>query len=210
MIRLLIVDDHEVVRAGFHHILNAEPDIEVAAEASTGKAALDIIRKEALDVALIDLSLPDMSGLDVLKQAKAIRPDIAVLILSGYSEEEYGLNVLKFGGSGFVGKNLAPDQLVAAVKRVAQGLRFISPHLAELLAAGLTEELEHPQHTRLSEREFQVFSRLAAGRSVTDIADDLFLSVKTVSTYRTRVLEKMNFSTNADLTYYAVKHQLMR
>ncbi|WP_137937118.1 response regulator transcription factor [Chitinivorax sp. B] len=209
MIKLLIVDDHDVVRAGFHHILSTQPDIEVTAEADTGKAALDIIRKQAIDVAMIDLALPDMSGLDVLKQAKVIRPAMAVLILSGYSEEEYGLNVLKFGGSGFVGKQLAPEQLVAAVRRVAQGRRFISPHLAELLAAGLTDDVDQPQHTKLSEREFQVFSRLAAGKNVTEIADDLFLSVKTVSTYRSRVLEKMNFTTNADLTYYAVKHQLM-
>lgn len=209
MIKLMIADDHELVRAGFRHLLQEHPEIQVVCEAKTGKEALDAIRQHSLDVALIDLALQDMSGLDVLKQAKAIKPELAILILSAHSEEQYGLNVLKFGASGFVGKELASDQLVSAVLRAAQGRRYISPKLAEILASGITEDIEQPPHTKLSEREFQVFCKLAVGKSVTEIADDLFLSVKTVSTYRTRILEKMNFSTNADLTYYAVKHQLM-
>lgn len=209
MIRLLIVDDHDVVRAGFRHLLQEHPEIQVSCEAKTGREALDAIRHQNLDVALIDLALQDMSGLDVLKQAKTIRPDLAVLILSAHSEEQYGLSVLKFGASGFVGKELASDQLLTAVLRAANGRRYISPKLAEILADGMVDDLDQPLHTRLSEREFQVFSKLAVGKSVTEIADELFLSVKTVSTYRTRILEKMNFSTNADLTYYAVKHQLM-
>lgn len=209
MIRLLIVDDHDVVRAGFRHLLQEHPEIQVSHEAKTGREALDAIRHQNLDVALIDLALQDMSGLDVLKQAKTIRPELAVLILSAHSEEQYGLSVLKFGASGFVGKELASDQLLTAVLRAANGRRYISPKLAEILADGMVDDLDQPLHTRLSEREFQVFSKLAVGKSVTEIADELFLSVKTVSTYRTRILEKMNFSTNADLTYYAVKHQLM-
>lgn len=209
MIRLLIVDDHDVVRAGFRHLLQEHPEIQVACEAKTGKEALDAIRTQTLDVALIDLALQDMSGLDVLKQAKTIRPELAILILSAHSEEQYGLSVLKFGASGFVGKELASDQLLTAVLRAANGRRYISPKLAEILADGMVDDLDQPLHTKLSEREFQVFTKLAVGKSVTEIADELFLSVKTVSTYRTRILEKMNFSTNADLTYYAVKHQLM-
>jgi two-component system, NarL family, invasion response regulator UvrY len=181
----------------------------IEAEGGTGREALSAIRSGKLDVALVDLSLPDLSGIDVLRQAKAGQPEVAILILSAYSEDQYGLNVLKAGASGFLSKELAPDQLVSAVRTVAAGRRYISPRLAEKLAAGLTHDIEQPAHLRLSEREFQIFSKLVVGRSVTEIADDLCLSSKTVSTYRARVLEKMGFKTNAELTQYAVKNNLI-
>jgi DNA-binding NarL/FixJ family response regulator len=159
---------------------------------------------------VIDLSLPDLSGIDVLRQVKASTPETAILILSAYPEDQYGLNVLKAGASGFLSKELATDQLVQAVRTVAAGRRYVSPALAELLAAGLTEDIEQPAHLRLSEREFQIFAKLAVGRSVTEIANELCLSSKTVSTYRARLLEKMNFKTNADLTQYAVRKNLVQ
>lgn len=210
LIRLGLFDDHDIVRAGFRYILNQHSDIDIVVEGATGREALAAIRAHPLDVCLIDLSLPDLSGIDVLRQAKGSRPELAVLILSAFSEEQYGLNVLKAGASGFVSKELAPDQLVAAVRTVAAGRRYVSPKLAEMLAAGLTHDIEQPAHLRLSEREFQIFSKLAVGKSVTEIANDLCLSTKTVSTYRARLLEKMNFKTNADLTQYAVKNNLMQ
>lgn len=211
LIRLGLFDDHDIVRAGFRYILSQHSDIDIVAEGGTGREALAAIRGDKqLDVCLVDLSLPDLSGMDVLRQAKASRPEVAILILSAFSEEQYGLNVLKAGASGFLSKELAPDQLVAAVRSVAAGRRFISPRLAEMLAAGLTHDIEQPAHLKLSEREFQIFSKLAVGKSVTEIANDLCLSAKTVSTYRARLLEKMNFKTNADLTQYAVRNNLMQ
>ena len=210
MIKLGLFDDHDIVRAGFRYILEKHSDIEIVAEGGTGREALAAIRSQPLDVCLVDLSLPDLSGMDVLRQAKGSKPEMALLILSAYSEEQYGLNVLKAGASGFLSKELAPDQLVAAVRTVAAGRRYVSPRLAELLAGGLTHDIEQPAHLKLSEREFQIFSKLAVGKSGTEIANDLCLSTKTVSTYRARLLEKMNFKTNADLTQYAVKNDLMQ
>jgi len=158
---------------------------------------------------VIDLSMPDLSGMDVLKQARHIKPTMAVLILSAYAEEQYGMHALKAGASGFLSKELAADQLVAAVKTVAAGRRYISPRLSELLALGLTQDINQPVHARLSEREFQIFSKLAMGRSVTDIANELCLSAKTISTYRSRLLDKMGVRSNAELAQYAVNHQLI-
>jgi DNA-binding NarL/FixJ family response regulator len=209
LINLGLFDDHDIVRAGFRYILSQHSDIEIKAEGKTGREALSAVRGQDLHVAVIDLSMPDLSGMDVLKQAKAIKPELAILILSAYSEDQYGLNVLKAGASGFLSKELAAEQLVSAVRTVAAGRRYISPRLSEMLALGLTQDIEQPPHLRLSEREFQIFSKLVVGRSVTEIADDLCLSSKTVSTYRSRLLEKMGFKTNADLTQYAVKNNLI-
>jgi DNA-binding NarL/FixJ family response regulator len=209
IIRLGLFDDHDIVRAGFRYILERHSDIQIVADGGSGREALDAIRKVPMHVCLIDLSLPDLSGIDVLRQAKGSHPEVAIVILSAYPEEQYGLNVLKAGASGFLSKELAPEQIVSAVRTVAAGRRYVSPRLAEMLAAGLTHDIEQPAHLRLSEREFQIFSKLAVGKSVTEIANDLCLSAKTVSTYRARLLEKMSFKTNADLTQYAVKNQLI-
>jgi two-component system, NarL family, invasion response regulator UvrY len=209
LIRLGLFDDHDIVRAGFRHILAGHSDIAIEAEGRTGREALDAVRLIDLDVCVIDLSMPDLSGMDVLKQARHIKPTMAVLILSAYAEEQYGMHALKAGASGFLSKELAADQLVAAVKTVAAGRRYISPRLSELLALGLTQDINQPVHARLSEREFQIFSKLAMGRSVTDIANELCLSAKTISTYRSRLLDKMGVRSNAELAQYAVNHQLI-
>lgn len=209
MIHIGIFDDHDVVRAGFRHIFGTHSDIVIDAEGASGREALAAVRKTALNVCLVDLAMPDLSGIDVLRQAKAIRPEMGVLVLSAHSEEQYGLNVLKAGASGFLSKSLDPAQLVGAIRTVAFGHRFVSPRLAEILAAGLTQDIEQPLHLRLSEREFQIFIKIVIGRSVTDIAHELCLSVKTVSTYRSRLLEKMAVGSNAELTQYAVRHQLI-
>lgn len=209
-IRLLLVDDHDVVRMGMKQLFMNKLGIEVTGEARTGQEAIDLIRSEPFDVALVDLSLSDMSGVDVLTRAKAIRPELSVLIVSGYPEEQYGISLLKAGASGFVAKDTSPEQMLSAVLTAAQGRRYVSPKLADKLAQGLNSEAaDRPAHTSLSEREFQIFCKLATGRSVSEIANELFLSVKTVSTYRSRILEKMNFKSNADITYYAVKNQLI-
>jgi two-component system invasion response regulator UvrY len=210
MISLLIVDDHDLVRMGLKQVFEGRVDMEVAGEARTGKEAIDMVRATAYDVALVDISLSDMSGVDVLARAKAIRPEMAVLIVSGYPEEQYGLSLLKAGASGFVSKESTNESLVGAVLTVSQGRRYLSPKLADKLAQGLSGDASgQPAHLQLSDREFQIFCRLAAGQTATDIAKELFLSVKTVSTYRSRILEKMNFTSNADITYYAVKNQLI-
>lgn len=204
-----LFDDHDIVRAGFRSILGGHDDLRVVAEGRSGREAIAALRETPMDVMVIDLSLPDLSGIDVLRQARSSHPDVKVLILSSYPEEQYGLSVLKAGASGFVSKELASDQLVDAVRTVAGGRRFVSRRLAELLAGGLAGDIETPLHLKLSEREFQIFSKLAVGRSITEIAADLSLSAKTVSTYRSRLLEKMNFRTNAELTQYAVRHGLI-
>jgi DNA-binding NarL/FixJ family response regulator len=209
LIRLGLFDDHDIVRAGFRHVLAEHSDIEIVAEGRTGREALEAIRHTDLHLCVIDLSMPDLSGMDVLKQAKGIKPAMGILILSSYAEDQYGLNVLKAGGSGFLSKELASDQLVGAVRTVAAGRRYVSPRLSELLALGLTQDLDQPLHTKLSEREFQIFSKLVVGRSVTEIADELCLSAKTISTYRSRLLEKMGVSSNAELAQYAVKQNLI-
>lgn len=206
--RIGLFDDHDIVRAGLRYILSEQSDFVVEAEGSNGKEALDAIRHHALDVCLLDVSMPILSGVDVLRQAKAIRPEMKVLILSAYSEQQYGLNMLKAGAAGFLNKTMAPDQLIAAVRTVASGHRYVSPALGEMLAAGLTQDVELPAHLNLSEREFQIFSRLAKGGSVSDIANELCLSAKTVSTYRSRLLTKMGVSSNAELATYAVTHGL--
>jgi two-component system invasion response regulator UvrY len=210
VIRLLVVDDHELIRRGLQTVFSGRIDIEVAAEADSGEAAIALVRRAAFDVALVDLALPDMSGMDVLSRMKAIRPEMAVLIVSAYPEDQYAINVLKSGASGFVAKDESPENMISAVIAASQGRRYVSPRVADKLAQSLTgRAADEPAHTRLSEREFQIFYRLAAGESVSAIARELFLSVKTVSTYRTRILEKMQFTSNANITYYAVKNALI-
>ena len=210
MLRLLIVDDHDLVRMGLREVFSGRIDMEVAAEARSGEEAIAAVRGGEFEVALVDFALPDMSGLDVLIRVRSIRPEMAVLIVSGFPEDQYAITLLKAGASGFVAKDAPAENLVTAVLAASQGRRYISPHIADRLAQGLTgPAADRPLHTTLSEREFQVFSKLAAGTPVSRIAADMFLSVKTVSTYRTRILEKMHFKSNADMTYYAIKHKLI-
>jgi two-component system, NarL family, invasion response regulator UvrY len=208
--RVAVVDDHELVRIGLKQIIEAESDFSWVGDAATGREALDMLRSKPCDVLLLDLSLPDMSGLDVLRRIKSHHDTVATLVLSAFAEKQYGLNVLRAGASGFVSKTAAPDELCRAIRAAVRGGRYVSPELAEVLVNGMQGVSGEPPHAALSEREFQIFCKLAEGKSVTDIGAALFLSVKTVSTYRTRILEKMGMKSNADMTYYAIKNDLVQ
>jgi len=208
VIHVLVADDHAVVRRGLRQLLAETADIEVAAEAATAAEALDLVRAQAFDVVVLDLSLPGRGGLELLGEIKAASPQAAVLILTMHPEDQYALRALKAGAAGYLTKETAPELLVEAVRRVAKGGRYVSPTLAERLAVHVEKARPGAPHESLSDREFSVFRMLAGGRTVGQIADELSLSVKTVSTYRTRVLEKMGLSTNAELMQYAFRHGL--
>ena len=209
-IRIAVVDDHQLVRIGLKQIIESQSDFSWIGEARTGREALTLLRSTPVDVLLLDLSLPDMSGLDVLRQIKSHHESISTLVLSAYPEMQYGLNVLRAGASGFVSKTADDSELCRAIRAAVRGGRYVSPELAEVLVSGMQGQAGEPRHSVLSEREFQIFCKLAEGKSVSEIAAKLFLSVKTVSTYRTRILEKMGMKTNADITYYAIKNDLLQ
>jgi two-component system, NarL family, invasion response regulator UvrY len=208
--RIAVVDDHQLVRIGLKQIVGAQADFAWAGEAGTGREALALLRSSPVDVLLLDLSLPDISGLDVLRQVRAHHETVATLVLSAYPEMQYGLNVLRAGASGFVSKTADESELCRAIRAAVRGGRYVSPELAEVLVSGIQGGPGEPRHSVLSEREFQIFCKLAEGKSVSEIAAKLFLSVKTVSTYRARILEKMGMKTNADITYYAIKNSLVQ
>lgn len=210
MIRVAIVDDHAIVRAGLRQYFSDQVDLKVIGEAANGREALDIVRKGEVDVLLMDLSMPDQSGVDALAAIKARAPELPVLILSGFPEEHYATTLLRQGASGYLNKECDPEEIVKAIRTVVRGRKYITPGVAELLADGLAGGGEKPPHEQLSEREFQVFLRLAKGETIGHMADSMSLSVKTVSTYRTRVMEKMKLSSNSDLTYYALKNGLIQ
>lgn len=211
MIRIGLVDDHTIVRAGLKQYLSAHVDLRVTGEASNGKEALDLVRGGEVDVLVMDLSMPDQSGVDAMGAIKARFPDLPVLILSGYPEQHYAMQLLKQGASGYLNKDCDPDEIINAVRTVYRGRKYITPGVAEMLADGLgSAQADKPLHESLSEREFQVFLRLAKGEAVGAMADSMALSVKTVSTYRTRVLDKLKLSSNSDLTYYALKNGLIQ
>ncbi len=210
MIRVVIVDDHAVVRAGLRQFLGDQVDLRVTGEAANGREALDLLRAGDLDVMVMDLSMPDQSGVDALAAIKARRPELPVLILSGYPETHYATTLLRQGASGYLNKECDPEEIVTAIRTVARGRKYITPAVAELLADGLGAHPDKLPHELLSEREFQVFLRLAKGETIGHMADSMALSVKTVSTYRTRVMEKMKLASNSDLTYYALKNGLIQ
>jgi len=209
MIKVLIVDDHAVVREGIKQIASETSDIVVADEACNGQEVLSKVRKGNFDVVVLDISMPGRSGLDILKQLKSQRPELPVLILSIHPEDQYGIRALKAGASGYLSKESAPDELVAAVRKVAQGRKYITFSLAERLTFNLGIDAEPPPHETLSNREYEVMCMIASGKTVTEIAEELSLSVKTISTYRSRILEKMQMQKNAELTYYAIKRGLI-
>ena len=209
MIRALIADDHAVVRQGLKQILGDTPEMVVAGEATTGQEVLDKIRAETWDVVVLDISMPDRSGLDILKQLRSERPKLPVLVLSMHSEDQYAMRVLKAGASGYLTKDSAPDELVKAIRQVVRGGRYVSSSLAEKLAFEIGTDPSRLPHETLSDREFQVLRMIAAGKSVTEIAAELCLSPKTFSTYRARMLEKMNLGTNAELIRYAIQNHLI-
>lgn len=209
MIRIAIADDHAVVRAGLRQFLSEHEDLHVVAECADGRALMDVVRAEGADVVLLDIAMPGQSGVDLLLAIKARAPSLPVLMLSSYPEEHYATTLLRQGAAGYLGKDTDPEEIVRAIRQVAGGRRYITPVVAEQLAAGLGAD-DRPAHEKLSERELQVFLHLARGETVGQLAESLSLSVKTVSTYRSRVLEKMGLASNSELTYYALKHGLLQ
>ena len=210
MIRIAIVDDHPVVRAGLRHVFADQADFQVVAEGADGKQALDIARRGQLDVMVLDIAMPECSGVDALLAIRARDSDLPVLILSGFSESHYAMALLRQGASGYLNKRCEPDELVMAIRTVCRGRKYISARVAEQLAEGWAGDGSNSPHERLSDREFQVFLRLARGETVGHTADGMSLSVKTVSTYRSRVMEKLKLGSNSDLTYYAMKNGLIQ
>jgi DNA-binding NarL/FixJ family response regulator len=209
MIRVLVADDHAVVRRGLKALLGESGDIVVEGEATTAREALDQVRRRAWDVVVLDINLPDRSGLDLLPDLKRERPNLPVLVLSISAEEQFAVQALRAGAAGYLMKDSAPDELLRAVRRVVGRGRYVSPAVAERLAVWIDGSAEKLPHETLSPREFQIFRILAAGRTVGSAAEQLCLSVKTISTYRARVLEKMNLRTNAELTLYAVRNRIV-
>lgn len=208
MTRILIADDHAVVRQGVKQFLADTPDLAIAGEAATGREVLALVREQDWDLVLLDLNLPDLSGLEVLKRIKQDKPALPVLIFSMFSEDEHAITALNAGASGYVPKESPPEQILTAIRRATEGGRYVSPALAEKLLAGNLPAREAAPHERLSPRESEILLLLSRGVSLTRIGEQLHLSVKTVSTYRARVLEKLGLESNAELARYVVRHKL--
>ena len=209
MIRVLIIDDHAIIREGLKLMLSETHDIAAVDEAANGEQGLDKVLKNDYDVILLDITMPGRGGIDALKDIHNVKPDIPILILSMHPEEQYALRVLKAGGSGYLTKQCAPQEVIDAIRKVVSGGKYISDSLTEELVREIGTESEKPLIRRLSDREFQVFEMIASGKTVGKIAEELSLSVKTISTYRARILEKMNMKSNAELTFYAVSNKLV-
>lgn len=209
MLQVAIVDDHEIVRAGLREILADELGIAIAFEAASGEEALARLQEVPCDVLLLDLALPGQSGVDVLRILRQRHPELRVLVLTGYPEERYALAMIRHGADGYLCKECSHDELLLAVRTLGQGRRYLSPHMAELLADEVAGNVPGAAHEQLSERELQVFLHLARGQSVSEIGKALHLSIKTVSTYRSRLLEKLGVASNAELATYALRNGLM-
>ncbi|MEC5385665.1 response regulator transcription factor [Uliginosibacterium sp. H3] len=208
-IRVLIADDHAIIRQGLKQILSDTEDLEVVAEADGGVKALQVLRNTQCDVVLMDVSMPDRNGIDTLKLVKKEFPRLPVLILSMHPEEQYAVRALRAGAAGYLSKQGAPEQLVTAIRQVAAGKKYVSAAVAEELANAIGEDIERPPHEKLSDREYQTLCMISSGKTLTQIAEQLNLSVKTVSVYRARLLEKMKLRNNAELTHYGLKHGLV-
>ncbi len=205
MIRVLLADDHQLVREGLKQILAAAPDVQVAGEAASGDEALALVRGNDYDLALLDMSMPGLSGIDLIKRVKLEKPKLRILVLSMHGEQQYAARALKAGASGYLTKDSAPAQLLGVIRKVAAG----GVHISETAAAQLVAGGDAPLHTRLSDREFEVLRLLVAGRGLTEIGDQLNLSVKTVSTHKTHILQKMALDSTAELVRYALEHGLL-
>jgi two-component system, NarL family, invasion response regulator UvrY len=210
MIRVLLADDHPIVRAGLRELLKGDPTITEIGEAASGSEALQCLRLSHWHLLTLDINMPDLNGLDILSNVVASFPDTKVLVLSGLPERQYALGVLKAGASGYLAKECAPEELLIAVRAVLERGRYVSAELAQALARNVGSERAQPMHGCLSAREFQVFYKIANGRSITAIGNELGLSAKSVSTYRSRILGKMHLLTNADITTYALKNELIQ
>jgi len=209
LIKVLIADDHAVVRQGLKQILAETSDMVAGGEATNTQEVIDKVRRENWDVLVLDITMPGRGGLDIIKELKHEKPRLPILILSMHSEDQFAVRALKAGASGYMSKESAPELLVKAIRKVYSGGKYISASLAEKLAFDLGTDSERPPHEKLSDREFQVMCMIASGKTVKEIADRLSLSVKTISTYRARILEKMKMKTNAELTHYAIRNQLV-
>ena len=209
MLRILIADDHAIVRQGLKQIVTETRDMIVAGEASNGQELLNKIKDDDYDVVVLDITMPGRNGIDVLRQLRTERPRLPILMLSIHPEEQYALRALRAGASGYLTKESAPDELVVAIRKVSSGGKYISASLAEKLAFELEAGREQAPHETLSDREYRVMCMIASGKTVMVIARELMLSEKTISTYRSRILQKMNMKNNAELTYYAIKNQLV-
>ncbi|MDQ7825134.1 MAG: response regulator transcription factor [Candidatus Eremiobacteraeota bacterium] len=209
MLRVLIADDHPVIRRGIRHILEEIVDTVEADEVSDGCGVIEHIARKPYDIVLLDLSMPDMNGIDILKQIKITHPCLPVLILSIHREELYAIRALRAGASGYLTKEIAPEALVSAIRTIMGGEKYINPSLAQKLAFEIDDFSHKKLHTSLSDRELQVLQFIASGKTVKEAADAMHLSAKTVSTYRTRILEKLNLKNNAEITCYAIKEDLV-
>jgi DNA-binding NarL/FixJ family response regulator len=209
MIRVLIADDHAILRRGLTEILVRDLDEVVCGEAENARQVIEQVQSREWDLIILDITMPGRSGLDALRDLRKLRPKLPVIVLSMHPEDQYGKRVLKAGASGFMNKESAPEELIKAIRKILAGGRYVSPALAETLAVQLNDETDRALHERLSDREFEVLRKIAVGRTVVQISEELHLSVPTVSTYRTRILEKMGLSTTAELIYYAVRNQLV-
>lgn len=209
MIKILIADDHPIVRKGLKEIIEETPGMKVVDEASNGQELLEKVFKKDINVVLLDISMPGRSGLDILRDMKRQKPKLVVLVLSMHPEEQYAVQALKEGASGYLTKKSAPDELLTALRKVSSGGKYVSSSLAEKLAYALEKDGEKPPHETLSVREYEVLRMIASGKTVTEIARELFLSPKTISTYRARILEKMRMKNNAQLVRYAIKNRLV-
>jgi len=209
MIKILIADDHTIVREGLKQIIINTAGMVVTGEAANGQETLDLIRKNNFDVILLDIAMPEKDGLAILKQLKREKIELPVLVLSMHPEEQYAVRVLKMGVAGYLTKASASDELIKAIRKISTGKKYISDSLAEKLALDLDIDTEKLPHEYLSDREFQVMCMIASGKTVTNIAEELSLSVNTISTYRVRVLDKLKMTSNSELTRYAIKNQLV-
>jgi two-component system, NarL family, invasion response regulator UvrY len=210
MINVLIADDHTVVRQGLRQMLSTDSQFKVVGEATNGAEVLTMLESLAPEVLILDITMPGKNGLEVLKEVKRKYPHLRVLVLSMHPEDQLAIRILRAGASGYITKESAPEELIGALRKVCSGGKYVSAQLAEKLAVFIEHEQTGPLHERLSDREFEVLRKLAMGKTVSEIAEELTLSVKTISTYRSRVLDKMRMSTNAELTRYALQNQLMQ
>ena len=208
MIRIVIADDHEIVRAGLKQIISDDEDMVVLGESNNGENLIELVKKNEYDIVLLDLKMSGISGIDVIKHLRVIKPDLPIIVLSMHAEDQYAVRTIKAGASGYLTKETAAENLIIAIRKVVSGGKYISPTLAETLADSIAGGNEFP-HEKLTDREFQVTCMIASGKTVSEIASELFLSVKTISTYRQRILEKMNLKNNSELTHYAIKNNLL-